>query len=100
MARALAYFRPGSKHAHRSAARLPSEVVKLMPGAYCSAKRRAPDWSTSMGQRPDHLKPPAYLSKSPPVPKPDPLDSVPKITEERSPTRYGDWEAKGIAVDF
>ncbi|MBB6123901.1 DUF1674 domain-containing protein [Sphingobium subterraneum] len=53
-----------------------------------------------MGKRPDHVKPPAYLSKSPPVPQPDPIDAVPKITEERSPTRYGDWEYKGIAVDF
>jgi len=53
-----------------------------------------------MGKRPDHVKPPAYLSKSPPVPKPDPIDSAPKVTEELSPTRYGDWERKGIAIDF
>lgn len=53
-----------------------------------------------MGKRPDHVRAPAYLSKSPPVPKPDPIDSVPKVTEELSPTRYGDWERKGIAVDF
>ncbi|MBP6030909.1 MAG: DUF1674 domain-containing protein [Sphingobium sp.] len=53
-----------------------------------------------MGKRPDHVRPPAYLSKSPPVPVPDPLGTPPKVTEERSPTRYGDWERKGIAVDF
>lgn len=53
-----------------------------------------------MGKRPDHVRPPAHLSKSPPVPKPDPLDAAPKVTEELSPTRYGDWERKGIAVDF
>ena len=53
-----------------------------------------------MGKRPDHVKPPAYLSKSPPVPQPDPKDLVRPVTEERSPVRYGDWELKGIAVDF
>ena len=52
-----------------------------------------------MAQRPAHVKPPEYLAKNPPVPHPaqgkrgdDPLD--------RDPTRYGDWELKGIAVDF
>ncbi len=53
-----------------------------------------------MGKRPDHVRPPAHLSKSPPVPKPDPLGCTPKVTEDLSPTRYGDWERKGIAVDF
>lgn len=53
-----------------------------------------------MGKRPPHVKPPAYLSKSPPVPQPDPKDAVPNVTEKLSPTRYGDWERKGIAVDF
>lgn len=56
-----------------------------------------------MGRRPPHVKPPAHLSKSPPVPEPEPR------TEDRDggndplgidPTRYGDWELKGIAVDF
>jgi len=53
-----------------------------------------------MGKRPDHVKPPAHLSKSPPVPKPDPLDHQPEDGEELSPTRYGDWVRKGIAIDF
>ncbi|HEX7782826.1 MAG TPA: DUF1674 domain-containing protein [Sphingobium sp.] len=53
-----------------------------------------------MGKRPDHVKPPAHLSKSPPVPQPDPLDKVPEAEEGLSPTRYGDWEKKGIAIDF
>jgi len=39
---------------------------------------------TIMGKRPDHVKPPAYLS--------NPLGN--------DPTRYGDWELKGIAIDF
>lgn len=50
-----------------------------------------------MGQRPPNLKPPAHLSKSPPVPQPaaarEPLPAD-------DPTRYGDWTKKGIAVDF
>jgi len=53
-----------------------------------------------MGKRPDHVRAPDYLSKSPPVPQPDPPDAKPKVTEKLSPTRYGDWERKGIAVDF
>jgi hypothetical protein len=54
-----------------------------------------------MGRRPSHVKPPAHLSKSPPVPKPDPLD--PKRDGDPlglDPTRYNDWTLKGIAVDF
>lgn len=66
-------------------------------------RRRYPlisEEASIMGKRPDHVRPPAYLSKSPPVPAPDPVDAAPKVTEELSPTRYGDWERKGIAVDF
>lgn len=54
-----------------------------------------------MGQRPDHLKPPAYLTKTTPVPVPEDrplpgdLDAL-----GRNPVRYGDWERKGIAIDF
>lgn len=50
-------------------------------------------------KRPAHLKPPAHLSPSPPVPAP----AAPKENNDPaglSPTRYGDWEKKGIAVDF
>jgi hypothetical protein len=53
-----------------------------------------------MGQRPTHVKPPAYLSKNPPVPAPE---AVPEPTDDpmgQNPVRYGDWELKGIAVDF
>lgn len=48
-------------------------------------------------------KPPDYLSKSPPVPKPEAVDesASPAGEEQRlDPTRYGDWEKKGIAIDF
>lgn len=52
-----------------------------------------------MGKRPDHVKPPAHWKKSPP-PIPDPIDK-PQVSEEAlSPVRYGDWERKGIAIDF
>ena len=53
--------------------------------------------------RPDHLKPPAYLSKSPPIPE---RETAPEAAEESGgpkgpePTRYGDWEKKGICWDF
>lgn len=57
-----------------------------------------------MANRPPHVKAPAYLSKSPPVPQPDPLDAAPDAERDPdgglSPTRYGDWERKGVAVDF
>lgn len=53
-----------------------------------------------MGQRPPHVKPPAHLSKSPPVPEPQ----APPVRKDdplgRDPVRYGDWERKGVAVDF
>lgn len=54
-------------------------------------------------KRPKHLDPPAHLGPSPPVPEPEPPTRVapPAGEEERlDPTRYGDWEKKGIAVDF
>jgi hypothetical protein len=56
-----------------------------------------------MMKRPRHLDPPATLSESPPVPRPEtPSNAPPPAGEEGKPdpTRYGDWEKKGIAVDF
>jgi hypothetical protein len=52
---------------------------------------------------PKRLDPPSHLSLSPPVPDPEPLAAPepPAGEEDRpDPTRYGDWEKKGIAVDF
>ena len=49
--------------------------------------------------RPPHVKPPDYLSKSPPVPKP----KAPEPSKEEGgedPTRYGDWTRNGRAIDF
>ena len=56
-----------------------------------------------MSNRPAHVKPPAHLSKSPPVPKPEEVVSEPEHGGRKDgldPTRYGDWESNGIAVDF
>jgi hypothetical protein len=53
-------------------------------------------------KRPPHVKPPAYLSKSPPLPEPARAESAAESDgpKGREPTRYGDWENKGIAWDF
>ena len=54
-------------------------------------------------KRPKQLDPPAYLSKSPPIPAPEPIESREGPDGEGAkldPTRYGDWEKKGIAIDF
>jgi hypothetical protein len=52
-----------------------------------------------MAKRPAHVKAPAYLTPNRPVPKPEPA----RAREDplgRNPVRYGDWELKGIAIDF
>jgi hypothetical protein len=49
------------------------------------------------------VQPPAHLSPNPPVPEPG---TAAAQSEEHGgpkgeePTRYGDWEKKGIAWDF
>jgi hypothetical protein len=54
-----------------------------------------------MGNRPGHIKAPDYLSKNPPVPEPRDVARQPEPDPDRlDPVRYGDWELKGIAVDF
>ncbi len=55
-----------------------------------------------MAERPSHVKPPKHLSKSPPVPAPQPLTQAEEHggPKGHEPTRYGDWEAKGICWDF
>ena len=53
-------------------------------------------------KRPAHVRPPKQLSPSPPVPEPQPVEAPPPAGEDDrpDPTRYGDWEKQGIAVDF
>ena len=55
------------------------------------------------GERPAGLTPPAHLSPNPPVPAPAAVPLAPEHGGRKDgsdPTRYGDWELKGIAVDF
>ena len=51
-------------------------------------------------ERPAHLKPPANLTPSPPVPEPRAAPPPDPAKDPLDPTRYGDWELNGIAVDF
>ena len=53
-----------------------------------------------MGQRPSHVIPPTYLAKNTPVPLPEPTPRASADPLGRDPVRYGDWELKGIAIDF
>ena len=52
-------------------------------------------------KRPSHVRPPAYLSKSAPVPAPGAVATGGPAGEagKLDPTRYGDWEKKGLAVE-
>ncbi|MCA1748709.1 MAG: DUF1674 domain-containing protein [Parasphingopyxis sp.] len=54
------------------------------------------------GKRPDWVKPPDHLSENPPVPEPEPLREAREHGggKRLEPTRYGDWERKGICRDF
>jgi len=58
--------------------------------------------ANSNTKRPAHVKPPAYLSKSPPVPEPGEAEPGEESggPKGKEPTRYGDWENEGICRDF
>jgi Protein of unknown function (DUF1674) len=49
-------------------------------------------------QRPETFDKPAHWSDEP-APKPVAIKAEPD-PDGLSPTRYGDWERKGIAIDF
>lgn len=51
-------------------------------------------------RRPAHVAPPAHLSPSPPVPRPEEAPPAAEPDGTLSPVRYGDWEKNGIAIDF
>ena len=55
-----------------------------------------------MGQRPPHLKPPPHWTKGDPPPAPAPVPETGETGGPKGyePTRYGDWENKGICWDF
>lgn len=46
-------------------------------------------------KRPEKFEKPANWTNDPP-PKPEPVE----VEEKLSPTRYGDWTLKGVAIDF
>ena len=60
------------------------------------------DNSSIARRRPAHVKAPAYLSQSPPLPEPATAGEAEESggPKGREPTRYGDWENKGICWDF
>lgn len=49
-------------------------------------------------KRPETFDKPAHWTDTPP-PKPEPAKAA-QDPEGLSPTRYGDWVHKGIAIDF
>jgi len=51
--------------------------------------------SKRANRRPKPFRKPAHWGDAPP-----PAPEQPSDDEELSPTRYGDWVKKGIAVDF
>lgn len=51
-------------------------------------------------RRPDGVKAPAHWTNQP-VPEPCPVAFTGLVEKGRpDPVRYGDWELKGIAIDF
>lgn len=52
-------------------------------------------------RRPAHVKPPDGWTNAP-VPTPEPIreDKAEDQPGGRNPVRYGDWELKGLAIDF
>jgi hypothetical protein len=52
-------------------------------------------------RRPAHLKAPEGWTNTP-VPKPEPIREETDESQPggRNPVRYGDWELKGLAIDF
>ena len=52
-------------------------------------------------KRPPHVKAPAgWTNSSVPAPEPIREDEAENQPGGRNPVRYGDWELKGLAIDF
>lgn len=52
-------------------------------------------------KRPAHVKAPAgWTASAVPVPEPMQVDKAEDQPGGRNPVRYGDWELKGLAIDF
>ena len=90
----LALAQHAIEHLQRGLARFtPSTLGKAAPQSHIF----------DVMKRPNHFAAPAHLSPSPPVPEPERrrMQAPPEGEEHKlDPTRYGDWEKKGIAVDF
>ena len=54
---------------------------------------------TPARKRPDHVTPPKHW-KADAAPKPEAISDEAKEAHDNGPTRYGDWESKGMAIDF
>ncbi|MBB5706065.1 DUF1674 domain-containing protein [Sphingopyxis panaciterrulae] len=52
-------------------------------------------------RRPTHVRAPADWTATP-IPKPEPMREEADEAQPggRNPVRYGDWEYKGLAIDF
>lgn len=94
---------PGASHRARHA---PYALLKCRNAAPVFNRSAGPAQGTQHARypratrRPDHVKPPAHWSKSPPVPVPQPIAEGDAEEAAKGPTRFGDWEHKGIAIDF
>ena len=52
-------------------------------------------------KRPAHVKPPeGWTNETVPAPEPLIEDKAEDQPGGRNPVRYGDWELKGLAIDF
>jgi hypothetical protein len=52
-------------------------------------------------KRPDGVTAPAHWANSPPPPAPEAVTfEGQEVRGQPDPVRYGDWEIKGIAIDF
>lgn len=68
-------------------------------GSDMSGKSTLPQDIARATKRPDHITAPAHWT-SEPAPEPENGALASSETSETSPTRYGDWVYKGIAIDF
>lgn len=63
-----------------------------VPGGSVSVRAR---------QRPEQVKaPPHWQASAPPQPEPPVIEPAAAQPGGRNPVRYGDWELKGLAIDF
>jgi len=64
------------------------------------AMTKAPQDFPRATRRPPHVRAPDHWTSGEPVPAPEPVTDEQQGEHADGPTRYGDWELKGIAIDF